>query len=112
MPTEFPQIPHKRYFTIGEVSRLCRVQQHVLRYWEQEFPELKPIRSGNRRRYQRHDVYLIRQISDLLRRQRYTIDGARRQLKYGDAKEERIYSRQLLKELRTELEAVLAVLKV
>lgn len=76
-----PEIPGKRYFTIGEVSDLCAVKSHVLRYWEQEFTQLKPVkRRGNRRYYQRQDVQLIRQIRDLLYLQGYTIQGARQQL--------------------------------
>ena len=76
-----PDIPGKRYFTIGEVSELCAVKSHVLRYWEQEFTQLKPVkRRGNRRYYQRQDVLLIRQIRDLLYLQGYTIHGARQQL--------------------------------
>jgi len=68
--SELPSIPNKRYFTIGEVSDLCDVKPHVLRYWEQEFPDLKPVkRRGNRRYYQRHDVMLIRTIRDLLYQQ-------------------------------------------
>lgn len=78
---ELPQIPSKRYFTIGEVSELCAVKPHVLRYWEQEFPQLKPVkRRGNRRYYQRHDVLLIRQIRQLLYLDGFTISGARNQL--------------------------------
>lgn len=76
-----PEISGKRYFTIGEVSDLCAVKSHVLRYWEQEFTQLKPVkRRGNRRYYQRQDVLLIRQIRDLLYLQGYTIQGARQQL--------------------------------
>ena len=79
---ELPQIPGKRYFTIGEVSELCAVKPHVLRYWEQEFPQLRPIkRRGNRRYYQRHEVELIREIRKLLYLDGYTIGGARNQLK-------------------------------
>ena len=71
-----PPIPGKRYFTIGEVSLLCDVKPHVLRYWEQEFPQLKPVkRRGNRRYYQRGDVIIIRQIRDLLYEQGFTIGG-------------------------------------
>ncbi|MDD9857660.1 MAG: MerR family transcriptional regulator [Gammaproteobacteria bacterium] len=78
---ELPPIPSKHYFNIGEVSKLCAVKQHVLRYWEQEFPQLKPIkRRGNRRSYQRHDVKLIRQISKLLYVEGFTISGARARL--------------------------------
>ncbi|MGM0516844.1 MAG: MerR family transcriptional regulator [Pseudomonadota bacterium] len=77
----FPPIPNKRYFTIGEVGQLCDVKSHVLRYWEQEFEPLKPIkRRGNRRYYQRHDIELIRLIRTLLYEQGFTIAGARQQL--------------------------------
>ncbi len=78
---ELPPIPSKRYFTIGEVSKLCLVKAHVLRYWEQEFPQLKPVkRRGNRRYYQRHEVQLIRQIRSLLYVDGFTISGARTRL--------------------------------
>ena len=82
-----PSIPGKRYFTIGEVSELCNVKPHVLRYWEQEFPQLKPVkRRGNRRYYQRQDVLTIRQIRSLLYDQGYTIGGARQRMEgEGDA---------------------------
>lgn len=76
-----PPIPAKRYFTIGEVSDLCGVKPHVLRYWEQEFTELKPVkRRGNRRYYQHHEVLLIRRIRELLYEQGFTINGARNRL--------------------------------
>src|SRR5437764_3747541 len=79
--TELPPIPAKRYFTIGEVSELCAVKPHVLRYWEQEFAQLKPVkRRGNRRYYQHHEVLLIRRIRDLLYEQGFTINGARNRL--------------------------------
>ncbi len=75
---ELPPIPSKRYFAIGEVSKLCDIKPHVLRYWEQEFPQLKPVkRRGNRRYYQRHEVQLIRQIRKLLYVEGFTISGAR-----------------------------------
>jgi DNA-binding transcriptional MerR regulator len=78
---ELPPIPAKRYFTIGEVSELCAVKPHVLRYWEQEFAQLKPVkRRGNRRYYQHHEVLLIRRIRDLLYEQGFTINGARNRL--------------------------------
>lgn len=78
---ELPPIPSKRYFTIGEVSKLCVVKPHVLRYWEQEFPQLNPVkRRGNRRYYQRHEVQLIRQIKALLYGEGFTISGARARL--------------------------------
>src|SRR2546422_3290874 len=76
-----PPIPAKRYFTIGEVSELCGVKPHVLRYWEQEFPQLRPVkRRGNRRYYQHHEVLLIRRIRELLYEQGFTISGARNRL--------------------------------
>ena len=79
--SELPPIPAKRYFTIGEVSELCAVKPHVLRYWEQEFTQLKPVkRRGNRRYYQHHEVLLIRRIRDLLYEQGFTINGARHRL--------------------------------
>ena len=84
MEKALPPIPAKRYFTIGEVAELCRVKPYVLRYWEQEFTQLKPMkRRGNRRYYQHHEVLLIRRIRDLLYEQGFTISGARNQL--GDA---------------------------
>ena len=82
--SSLPPIPAKRYFTIGEVSELCGVKPHVLRYWEQEFTQLKPVkRRGNRRYYQHHEVLLIRRIRDLLYEQGFTISGARNQLGEG-----------------------------
>lgn len=79
--SELPPIPPKRYFTIGEVSELCGVKPHVLRYWEQEFTQLKPVkRRGNRRYYQHHEVMLIRRIRELLYEQGFTISGARNRL--------------------------------
>jgi DNA-binding transcriptional MerR regulator len=82
-----PAIPAKRYFTIGEVSDLCGVKPHVLRYWEQEFNQLKPVkRRGNRRYYQHHEVLLIRRIRELLYEQGFTISGARNRLSEGDSK--------------------------
>ena len=84
MEKALPPIPAKRYFTIGEVSELCGVKPYVLRYWEQEFTQLKPMkRRGNRRYYQHHEVLLIRRIRDLLYEQGFTISGARNRL--GDA---------------------------
>jgi DNA-binding transcriptional MerR regulator len=81
---ELPPIPAKRYFTIGEVSELCGVKPHVLRYWEQEFNQLKPVkRRGNRRYYQHHEVLLVRKIRELLYNQGFTISGARNRLDEG-----------------------------
>ncbi len=85
---QLPPIPAKRYFTIGEVSELCGVKPHVLRYWEQEFTQLKPVkRRGNRRYYQHHEVLLIRRIRELLYEQGFTISGARHRLDDGDFKD-------------------------
>ena len=87
---DLPPIPGKRYFTIGEVSELCAVKPHVLRYWEQEFPQLKPVkRRGNRRYYQRQDVLIIRQIRSLLYEEGFTISGARNRLDNALGSEER-----------------------
>lgn len=86
--SELPAIPPKRYFTIGEVSELCGVKPHVLRYWEQEFSQLKPVkRRGNRRYYQHHEVMLIRHIRELLYEQGFTISGARNRLSSEDEPE-------------------------
>jgi DNA-binding transcriptional MerR regulator len=109
---ELPAIPGKRYFAIGEVSALCAVKPHVLRYWEQEFPSLKPVkRRGNRRYYQRHDVLLIRQIRSLLYEQGYTIGGARQKLSGHAAKEDTTQTRQIVHQIRLELEEVLQIFK-
>jgi DNA-binding transcriptional MerR regulator len=90
---DLPPIPAKRYFTIGEVSDLCAVKPHVLRYWEQEFSQLKPVkRRGNRRYYQHHEVLLIRRIRDLLYEQGFTINGARHRLE-SEAAEPRAAAR-------------------
>tara|TARA_B110000858_G_scaffold197228_1_gene258204 strand:+ start:478 stop:831 length:354 start_codon:yes stop_codon:yes gene_type:complete len=107
---ELPPIPPKRYFTIGEVGELCAVKPHVLRYWEAEFPSLKPVkRRGNRRYYQRQDVILIRQIKSLLYEQGYTIGGARQ--KMSDNPEELVKSNVNASEIRSlvkDLETVIA----
>ncbi|MBA3696018.1 MAG: MerR family transcriptional regulator [Methylotenera sp.] len=88
---QLPPIPAKRYFTIGEVSELCGVKPHVLRYWEQEFTQLKPVkRRGNRRYYQHHEVLLIRRIRELLYEQGFTISGARNRLDGAESKTENI----------------------
>jgi len=87
---DLPPIPAKRYFTIGEVSDLCGVKPHVLRYWEQEFTQLKPVkRRGNRRYYQHHEVLLIRRIRELLYEEGFTISGARNRLDHSLSGEER-----------------------
>lgn len=109
---ELPAIPGKRYFTIGEVSELCDVKAHVLRYWEQEFTQLTPDkRRGNRRYYQRQDVLTIRQIRSLLYEQGFTIGGARQQLSGESAKEDTTQYRQLIRQMVAELEEVIEVLK-
>jgi DNA-binding transcriptional MerR regulator len=110
--SELPPIPTKRYFTIGEVSELCDVKPHVLRYWEQEFPTLKPVkRRGNRRYYQRHDVVLIRQIRSLLYEQGYTIGGARQKLAVPTvADDSSSDTQQVIQQTRTELEELLQFL--
>lgn len=109
---ELPIIPGKRYFTIGEVAELCAVKPHVLRYWEQEFPQLKPVkRRGNRRYYQRHDVILIRQIRSLLYDEGFTIGGARQRLEGEDAKGDANQSQQIIKQTLIELEELLVILK-
>jgi DNA-binding transcriptional MerR regulator len=115
-PEKLPAIPPKRYFTIGEVSELCGVKPHVLRYWEQEFTQLRPIkRNGNRRYYQHHEVLLVRRIRELLYEQRFTISGARNRLdatdRGGMASPENDAPPPLdIHELRAEIEAIRALL--
>jgi len=104
---ELAPIPDKRYFTIGEVSELCLVKPHVLRYWEQEFPQLSPVkRRGNRRYYQRDDVMVIREIRELLYDQGFTIGGARQQLEADDSKPDPA----AIKAIIADLESVLKIL--
>jgi DNA-binding transcriptional MerR regulator len=110
-----PPIPSKKYFTIGEVGELCQLKPHVLRYWEQEFPQLNPAkRKGNRRYYQLHEVMMVRKIKELLYDQGYTIEGARQQLTVKenpkDAGAENI--RILVQNTISSLEEVLEDLKV
>jgi len=116
-----PAIPAKRYFTIGEVSDLCGVKAHVLRYWEQEFSHLKPVkRRGNRRYYQHHEVLLIRRIRELLYEQGFTINGARNQLggqshpevKAPQPGSKRVLSDDELETVRTELVAIQKLLRL
>ncbi|MDD3763583.1 MAG: MerR family transcriptional regulator [Nevskiales bacterium] len=117
---DLPEIPRKRYFAIGEVSELCDVKPHVLRYWEQEFPQLKPIkRRGNRRYYQQDDVLMVRRIRSLLYEQGFTIGGARQRLKEmarggaandvppGTGKTPTANRSEEIKALRDELESLL-----
>ena len=109
---ELPAIPGKRYFTIGEVSELCAVKPHVLRYWEQEFPQLNPVkRRGNRRYYQRQDVLMIRQIRALLYDQGFTIGGARQRMSGDEARDDTTQYKQLIRQMISELEEVLQVLR-
>lgn len=116
-----PLIPAKRYFTIGEVSELCGVKPHVLRYWEQEFTQLKPVkRRGNRRYYQHHEVLLIRRIRELLYEQGFTISGARNKLdsRMGQGEDvqvdgtDSVDKDQRLQDIRSELALVLDLLKI
>lgn len=108
---ELPAIPSKRYFTIGEVSELCAVKPHVLRYWEQEFPQLKPVkRRGNRRYYQRHDVLLIRQIRSLLYVEGFTISGARNKLIVEQGFDDTERRSQVVQVLIRDLQDVVALL--
>ena len=118
--TALPPIPAKRYFTIGEVSELCGVKPHVLRYWEQEFTQLKPVkRRGNRRYYQHHEVLLIRRIRELLYEQGFTISGARNRLDSragglaGGIEELAVEEAATVDtvKLREELQGILALLK-
>jgi DNA-binding transcriptional MerR regulator len=110
-----PPIPSKRYFTIGEVSELCAVKPHVLRYWEQEFNQLNPVkRRGNRRYYQRHEVQLIRRIRALLYLEGFTISGARNQLDNETAGktagEALAVKREIIAGLIKEIDEVVAIL--
>jgi DNA-binding transcriptional MerR regulator len=121
-PAELPEIPRKRYFAIGEVSELCAVKPHVLRYWEQEFPQLKPVkRRGNRRYYQHEDVQMVRRIRSLLYEQGFTIGGARqrlREMRNETTQTEPVKAaalanlpadqkKQMLRDIRSELEGLL-----
>ncbi|MBC3906595.1 MerR family transcriptional regulator [Undibacterium umbellatum] len=113
-----PPIPAKRYFTIGEVGELCGVKPHVLRYWEQEFTQLKPVkRRGNRRYYQHHEVLLIRRIRELLYEQGFTINGARNKLNVNGGHAETAVQESAdepvnLHQIRDELLSILTLLKV
>src|SRR5687768_18577756 len=116
MEKALPSIPAKRYFTIGEVSDLCGVKPHVLRYWEQEFTQLKPVkRRGNRRYYQHHEVLLIRRIRDLLYDQGFTISGARNRLDEIVAEPSKVArtsgAKPNLSALRKEIKTVLDILR-
>lgn len=114
---DLPPIPAKRYFTIGEVSDLCGVKPHVLRYWEQEFTQLKPVkRGGNRRYYQHHEVLLVRRIRQLLYQEGFTISGARNRLGESAIQEQESQvaverCEALVRELRGEIASVLEALR-
>ena len=110
-----PPIPAKRYFTIGEVSELCGVKPHVLRYWEQEFSQLKPVkRRGNRRYYQHHEVLLVRRIRELLYNQGFTISGARNRLDDVIIEESKVVQTSAMPPhlLRAELLKVAEILRI
>ena len=113
---DLPPIPAKRYFTIGEVSELCGVKPHVLRYWEQEFTQLKPVkRRGNRRYYQHHEVLLVRRIRELLYQEGFTISGARNRLEEGADRDDALSAGEMpntLPSLRAELAGIIEVLRV
>lgn len=104
-------IPGKRYFTIGEVAKLCDLKAHVLRYWEKEFSQISPVKRNNRRYYQRQDVLLIRQIKNLLHDQGYTLSGAKQYLSGENNDDDQSQYRQLLRQTITELEDILEALK-
>lgn len=107
--SQLPTIPSKRYFTISEASNLCDVEAHVLRYWEQEFSQLNPIkRRGNRRYYQRHDVMLIRHIKELLYNNGYTIKGAKQKL--SDEASDQETKSSSVSAIRSELESIIDLL--
>jgi len=114
--SELPPIPAKRYFTIGEVAELCAVKAHVLRYWEQEFTQLRPVkRRGNRRYYQHHEVLLIRRIRELLYEEGFTISGARQRLEHDaepmpEAKPAAAHASLTAPGLRAEITAILKIL--
>lgn len=117
LTSSLPAIPAKRYFTIGEVSELCGVKPHVLRYWEQEFTQLKPLkRRGNRRYYQHHEVLLIRRIRELLYEHGFTINGARNRLDGSEVPViapvpvVRVERRMDTRQVRSELKSILSML--
>ncbi|PIE25467.1 MAG: MerR family transcriptional regulator [Neptuniibacter caesariensis] len=104
-------IPSKRYFTIGEVAKLCDVKAHVLRYWEKEFSQISPVKRNNRRYYQRQDVIFIRQIKNLLHDQGYTLGGAKQYLTSDHNEDDQTRYKQLIRQTITELEDILEALK-
>ena len=107
-----PVIPNKRYFTIGEASKICDVKAHVLRYWEQEFVELDPIkRKGNRRYYQQKDLMMIFKIKELLQDKGFTIEGAKNMINSDQAKLEPLNDKHMLTQIKSDLENILSILK-
>ncbi|KDE40738.1 MAG: MerR family transcriptional regulator [Nitrincola lacisaponensis] len=108
---ELEPIPGKRYFTIGEAAKLCDLKPHVLRYWEQEFKQIQPVKRNNRRYYQRQDLLLIRQIRSLLYDQGFTITGARQWLSSDEASDDTTRYQQLIRQTINELDDILKLLK-
>jgi DNA-binding transcriptional MerR regulator len=107
-----PAIPNKRYFTIGEVSKICNVKAHVLRYWEQEFVELDPIkRKGNRRYYQQKDLVTILKIKGLLQDKGFTTEGAKNMINSDEDKVEPSTDRHMIAQIKSDLENILSILK-
>ncbi len=106
-PTRYPLIPDKHYFTIGDVSEWCGVEQHVLRYWEQIFRQLKPVRRGGRRFYTKNDLLVVKKIYTLLKHEGYTIDGAKRKINSDEGAIKKHYNNRLLDEIIKELQAIL-----
>ena len=105
-------IPNKRYFTIGEASKICEVKAHVLRYWEQEFNELDPIkRKGNRRYYQQKDLAMILKIKDLLQDKGFTIEGAKNMINADEVKSVPSSNKHMLAQIKSDLENILSILK-
>ena len=105
-------IPNKRYFTIGEASTICKIKTHVLRYWEQEFKELEPIkRKGNRRYYQQKDLILVLEIKNLLHNEGFTIEGAKTKLNYTETNTTNPNNNQILKQIKQDLEDLLSILQ-
>jgi DNA-binding transcriptional MerR regulator len=110
-PQELPGIPPKRYFTIGEVAKLCEVKTHVLRYWEQEFSQISPVKRSNRRYYQQQDIIVIRQVRSLLHEQGYTISGAKQWLNGDKGSHDSDRYKQVVRQTINELEQLLQSLK-
>ena len=107
-----PVIPNKRYFTIGEASKICDVKAHVLRYWEQEFSELDPIkRKGNRRYYQQKDLVMILKIKALLQDEGFTIEGAKNMINNNQIKPDPLIDKHMVTQIKSDLENILSILK-